>query len=217
MAIVVEHEKRKREILRKSLDLFAEDGYAAVTFQKIAEKCGITRTTLYIYFKNKREIFLGSIRQITNDVEAQLYVIIEDGALAASEKLRRVLRSILAICEENRTIFVVLRDYLAQLQKGGKNPAEHVNRRIIRLRHILSTLLIEGIDRGDLRPVSVKDANELLYGLLEAAIFRLAVLNDADIRGMSGTFNLAIDGLLEKRPEEKEKRRAEKKKNAAPF
>ncbi|WP_062429614.1 TetR/AcrR family transcriptional regulator, partial [Treponema endosymbiont of Eucomonympha sp.] len=193
------------------------DGYAAVTFQKIAEKCGITRTTLYIYFKNKREIFLGSIRQITNDVEAQLYVIIEDGALAASEKLRRVLRSILATCEENRTIFVVLRDYLAQLQKGGKNPAERVNRRIIRLRHILSTLLIEGIDRGDLRPVSVKDANGTLFGPLEWAMFCLAVLNDADIRGMSGTFNLAIDGLLEKRPEEKEKRRAGKKKNAARF
>ena len=61
MAIVVEHDKRKQEILQKSLDVFIEEGYEDATFQKIADRCGITRTTLYIYFKNKHEIFLGSI------------------------------------------------------------------------------------------------------------------------------------------------------------
>ena len=35
MAIVVEHEKRKKEILDKALDLFMENGYEDVTFQKI--------------------------------------------------------------------------------------------------------------------------------------------------------------------------------------
>ena len=53
MAIVVEHDKRRREILEKSLDVFAKDGYEDVTFQKITDRCGITRTTLYFYFKNK--------------------------------------------------------------------------------------------------------------------------------------------------------------------
>ena len=32
MAIVVEHEKRKREILEKSFQLFIEDGYEDVTY-----------------------------------------------------------------------------------------------------------------------------------------------------------------------------------------
>ena len=59
MAVQVEHDKRKQEILEKALDLFVEEGYEDVTFQKISDRCGITRTTLYIYFKNKREIFLG--------------------------------------------------------------------------------------------------------------------------------------------------------------
>ena len=34
MAIVVEHEKRKREILEKAMELFCRDGYEDVTFQK---------------------------------------------------------------------------------------------------------------------------------------------------------------------------------------
>ena len=62
MAILVEHDKRKQEILEKALDVFINEGYEDVTFQKIADRCGITRTTLYIYFNNKREIFLWSIK-----------------------------------------------------------------------------------------------------------------------------------------------------------
>ena len=72
MAVLVEHSKRKREILEKSLDLFIEEGYEDVTFQKIADRCGITRTTLYIYFKNKREILVYSIKQITENLEKAL-------------------------------------------------------------------------------------------------------------------------------------------------
>ena len=65
MAIIVEHEKRRHEILDKALEVFVDEGYEDATFQKIADKCGITRTTLYIYFKNKKEIFLWSIKQLT--------------------------------------------------------------------------------------------------------------------------------------------------------
>ena len=81
MAIIVEHDKRKHEILDKSLDIFMEEGYEDVTFQKIADRCGITRTTLYIYFKNKREIFLWSIKQLTEETEQSLQKIINYTAI----------------------------------------------------------------------------------------------------------------------------------------
>ena len=64
MAIIVEHEKRRKEILQKSLDVFVEEGYEDVTFQKIADRCGITRTTLYIYFHNKYDIFIEIIKEL---------------------------------------------------------------------------------------------------------------------------------------------------------
>ncbi len=46
MAIIVEHDKRKHTILDKALDVFVDEGYEDATFQKIADRCGITRTTL---------------------------------------------------------------------------------------------------------------------------------------------------------------------------
>ena len=94
MAIVVEHDKRKQEILQKSLDVFIEEGYEDATFQKIADRCGITRTTLYIYFKNKHEIFLGSIKELLAELENALKKIMADSSLTAETTLRAVLSTL---------------------------------------------------------------------------------------------------------------------------
>ncbi len=63
MAVVVEHDKRREKILEKALLVFIEDGFVDATYQKIADRCGIARTILYLYFKNKSEIFNYSIKQ----------------------------------------------------------------------------------------------------------------------------------------------------------
>ena len=195
MAVVVEHEKRKHEILEKSLDIFAEEGYEDVTFQKIAAKCGITRTTLYIYFKNKREIFLWSIKQLTSELEESLVSIIAEENLSNAEKLKNVLMTVLDKCVENKKLFNVVLMYLLQLKKMDKDPGERVRRRILRLRHLMSKILIDGIKSGEFKLTNVKSANEMFYSLIEAAVFRLAILNQNDVKEMESIINLAIEGL----------------------
>lgn len=202
MAIVVEHDKRKKEILETALNLFMEKGYEDVTFQKIADRCGITRTTLYIYFKNKKEIFVWSIKQLTSEIEASLVKIINDDSQSVEERLLNVLDRILEKCAENHLLFTVTLTYLLQLKKSGKDPAVRVRRRIIRLRHLLSTIIIEGINKGEFKKVNVHDTNELLYSVIEAAIFRLAVLNQKDISELRRPFHLVVTGILAKNPQQ---------------
>ena len=108
MAIVVEHDKRKHEILQKSLDVFIDEGYEDATFQKIADRCGITRTTLYIYFKNKHEIFLGSIKELLSELEVILLEIAKDSKLTAKEALIKILHEIIKQCSYNKKLFSVL-------------------------------------------------------------------------------------------------------------
>ena len=196
MAIVVEHDKRKHEILEKSLEVFIEEGYEDVTFQKIADRCGITRTTLYIYFKNKREIFLWSIKQLTSGIEQQLNEIALDTTKSSEESLRLMLKTVVDACQENKSLFSVLLTYLLALHKSGGEPGVRVRRRIVRLQHMLSTIIIRGIKAGELKKVNVKNANELFYGLIQSAIFRLSVLDEKTIDDIHDTLNLAVNGLL---------------------
>ena len=195
MAIVVEHDKRKHEILEKSLELFTREGYDDVTFQKIADACGITRTTLYIYFKNKREIFTWSIKQMTGELESRLMEILGDKNLSAEECLRQLMYWVIDTCEQNRPLFNVLLIYLINLQKTGVSAEERVNRRVIRIKHLLSMIIIEGQKRGEFKKTPVKAVNNMLYSLVESAIFEIAVLNKKDVSEVKASIDLVVEGL----------------------
>ncbi|MDR2742723.1 MAG: TetR/AcrR family transcriptional regulator [Treponema sp.] len=195
MSIVVEHEKRQREILEKALDVFIDEGYENATFQKIADRCAITRTTLYIYFRNKKEIFNFSIKQLLGKVEKDILEVKENRELNYVEKIAKVLQVILEHLEESRRLLSVILDFLINLSKSGTSPDSRVRRRTVRLRHILATMVIEGIWAGEIEPINVRAADDLLYGIIEAAIFRLAVLKRESVGELRHSAALAARQL----------------------
>ena len=197
MSIVVEHEKRRREILEKALDVFMEEGFEDVTFQKIADKCSITRTTLYIYFKNKREIFNFSIKQLLQTLENDIAVIKKEKNMSHREMLIRVMTTIIEHLAINRRLLSVVMNYLFYMSKSDYDPDYRVRRRTVRLRHILSTILIEGIKAGEFIPsINVKDSNEILYSFLEAAVFRLTVLRRDSVEELKEAMKLSVQSLI---------------------
>jgi AcrR family transcriptional regulator len=181
MSIVVEHDKRRQQILKRALDVFIDEGFENATFQKIADRCGITRTTLYIYFKNKREIFNYSIKEFLQTVEGDLLRVREDTSLNNVEKIRCVLTLILERLEKNRRLLSVSLNYLLYLSKSDVNPGYRVRRRTIRMRRILASMLIEGIRAEEIKPINVRAMDDLLYGVIESAIFRLVILKRSDV------------------------------------
>lgn len=196
MAIIIEHDKRKHEILQKSLDVFVDEGYEDATFQKIADRCGITRTTLYIYFKNKHEIFLGSIKELLSSLEIALNKIVSDDNPSSEKALRDFFDKIIDECQNNTKLFSVLLNYLLQLKKTGVDTEERVRRRVIRMRHHINTIVISGIQNGEFKQISVKEINELLYSMIESAIFKMTVLGVKDISAIKESISLAIDGII---------------------
>jgi AcrR family transcriptional regulator len=192
MSILVEHEKRRQEILKKALEVFVDEGFENATFQKIAARCGITRTTLYIYFKNKKEIFNYSIKELLWTLEQDILAVRKDQGLDCIEKLRKVIILIFERLEENTQLLSVVLNYLLYLSKSDVNPDPRVRRRTIRMRHILASMLIEGIRAGEIKSINVRAMDDLLYGLIETAIFRLTVLK----RSGTGDLQKAVEQAL---------------------
>jgi AcrR family transcriptional regulator len=192
MSIVVEHEKRRTDILEKALDVFVDEGFEDATFQKIAGRCGITRTTLYTYFKNKKEIFNYSIKLLLKKVEEDIQRVRTDVKLNSIEKITKVLLDILRRLEENRRLLSVILDYLLHISKNNADPELRVRRRTLRLRHILASMVIEGVRAGELKKLSIKTADDFLYGLIEAAIFHLVVLKRETVGSFRETVTFAV-------------------------
>ena len=55
-------EDRPREICSAALELFAERGFAGTRVDDIAARAGVSKGTLYLYFRTKEEIFGAVVR-----------------------------------------------------------------------------------------------------------------------------------------------------------
>lgn len=63
---ITERRKREKDLRRElamdaAMAIYNEEGYHAITMEKIAERCEISRASLYLYFKNKDEILIDAI------------------------------------------------------------------------------------------------------------------------------------------------------------
>ncbi len=71
--------------MRAALDLFAERGYENTTVTEIAERAGLTKTTFFRHFPDKREVLSAG-----QDTHARL---LADGIAARRPRPRRWRRS----------------------------------------------------------------------------------------------------------------------------
>ncbi len=194
MGIVVDHEARRRDILQKSLRLFAEQGYNDVTFQKIADRCGIARTTLYKYFGHKREIFDYTISLSTVEL-AQKYVELSSADLPASEKIMNLLEHVLRVIFRHRMLLTVILDYVLSVQRTGHTMRKPIERHTIGLKSVLRRLLKEGMAAGEFAPKPIGVTTALLYGIMESAILRITISENAKIDELKAMLQQTVGSL----------------------
>ena len=64
-------ERTKERILLEALDLFAREGYEAVSVRDIADRVGLTKGALYRHYRSKRDIFDSILARMDNQIRIQ--------------------------------------------------------------------------------------------------------------------------------------------------
>src|SRR5258708_21206602 len=59
------------EILAAALDVFVERGFARARLEEVARRAGVTKGTIYLYFKSKEALFKAVVRGTIVPVIAQ--------------------------------------------------------------------------------------------------------------------------------------------------
>ena len=85
-------EDRPKEICAAALAVFAEKGFAAAKLDEIAKRAGVSKGTLYLYFKDKEELFGAVLR----DTIAPNIEMLRDSGLSANIPFEQAARAILA-------------------------------------------------------------------------------------------------------------------------
>jgi AcrR family transcriptional regulator len=152
----------KREaILRASVQLFLDRGYARTAMNQIAEKLRITKPHLYHYFRNKDEILLECYRWGCLLIRESLDEIVARGGTGL-EKVSEFIGSYLEIITGDFGRAVIRLDE-AELSREARAEVRSYKREIDRR---LRSLIQIGIDDGSIAPVDLKLASSAIAGAL---------------------------------------------------
>lgn len=69
--------RRTRRLLRDAcISLILEKGYSAVTVEEIAERADVGRTTFYMHYRDKDDLFVNSISRMSEELYEQILPLI---------------------------------------------------------------------------------------------------------------------------------------------
>lgn len=179
----VDHEARKERILHTALKVFAREGYKDANLSIIANECGISRPTIYQYFKNKEEIYYFAVKLVTGRM---FYTYAEYAWNTEDPIVHRIMKicdDIIDMAANHRDALTSLMDVMLQLKKEGLDFSDIIFRRTAKLHILFKRLLRLGISNGDIIKCEVNRVTHHLVILLESFCFQLAFLEAFNIQG----------------------------------
>lgn len=84
-------EERPEELLDAALEVFASRGYRATRLEEIADAAGVTRGTIYYYFKGKDELLTKAVETRIRAIFSGIRAESRDPQRGAAERLRATL------------------------------------------------------------------------------------------------------------------------------
>ncbi len=195
MPKIIDYEKRKEEISRKALSVFVEKGYYNTSLADISERCGIGGTTLYIYFKNKDEIFQFTIASINEIIKADLQSVLEDENMSFIEKIKVLIEKLFKEYK-NSGMLTALIDYRLVARREKNNYIlKKIQEGMQGINNALKQLLSEGIRSKEIKPVDKEKMTVTLYALLESLFLNIPIDKVSSIDEHLKAVNILIDGL----------------------
>jgi len=162
-------EERKDQILDAASEVFAEKGVHEARMDDIVEKSGLSKGTLYWYFKSKEEIIFGIFEQMFKREFEELGKL--DGSdNSASDRLLYLTERVIKDLNHMLRLMPIAYEFIS-LAFRRKFIQEAFKRYFNAYLDILVPLIQQGIDSGEFRQV---DALEV--AIASGAIFEGTIL-----------------------------------------
>jgi AcrR family transcriptional regulator len=152
----------EREIIEHATRLFAERGFAGTSVQDIADAMGMSRPTLYYYFKSKDELLASLVTEVTEGAAAQIRAVAGDRGQNATERLRSIARLLASWRAEQPGRFLLLVRSESVLPPGLARVNERAKRSTLRE---LTKVIEQGVATGEFRMVDPRPAALAVLGI----------------------------------------------------
>lgn len=188
-------EARNEDILNAALELFSRDGFSATRIDDVAERAGISKGTVYLYFKSKEELFEAVVRRFIEPHIENMGTISEQTDLNAEELLRRQVRILYKqIAATN------LREILRMLMAEGERFPHlidyYFDNVISRGFVAIAAVIARGVKEGEFRNIHVEQYPQTIVGPVIMAGIWKSLLERRKELDVDSLYETHIDLLL---------------------
>jgi len=191
-------EQRRQEILDAAMLVFAECGYRCADVDRIAEKAGVGKGTVYRIFCNKEAVFLASVEQAIEGLRSYVLAGIES-LEDPREVIRRIVHCYFEYFDHNPTVVELFVQERAEFRNQSK-PLYFVYQETEREKWLAfyQQLQASGLMR-DVDPAVVMD---LVGNLLLGTVFSQRLAGDRQplVEQVDGVVDLLFHGFLRSTP-----------------
>jgi AcrR family transcriptional regulator len=193
-----DRDERRRQLLLAARRVFSERGYHATTVEEITREAGVAKGTFYLYFTEKREIFVDLIQSFF-DLITQVGQSVSQQVSNQADFLSRVTQA----AQELARIFSENRDLVRLAYRNAMGIDEEMENRARQFYHRLAQLEAENIRVGIQLGLFRKDLNLLVAAyahigmgerLLLQGLFDRSFPQDVDL--VKELLLLAYSGLM---------------------
>jgi AcrR family transcriptional regulator len=145
-------------VLHATLELAAEEGPPGLRMDSIAKRAGVSKETLYRWWRSKTEVVLEALAQRslstiplpdTGSLHGDLSAFLHATVASADDTTQRLLRALAAEAARDRSFAALVTDQFLATRRAA-----------------LGELLQRGVERGELTSRKAAIAIDLIYGSL---------------------------------------------------
>ncbi|HPY12664.1 MAG TPA: TetR/AcrR family transcriptional regulator [Sphaerochaeta sp.] len=177
----IDHEARKEKILHTALRVFGREGYRDSNLSLIASECGISRPTIYQYFKDKEEIYYYAVKLVTGRMFNKYATYAWSSDEDYITRIGHICLDIMRTASESEGELTSLVDVMLQMKKEGRDFNEIILRRTAKLTILFKRLLRMGIQEAQIIACDVNKVADHLLLMLESSCFQVAFLDTFDM------------------------------------
>lgn len=179
----------KKKILGAAVKVFSRYGYAGASIREIAKASGISIGGVYLYFKNKEELYLSLIKERISEKNQRIRSAVESAGSPA-EALSVFVDMHLEYAMKNKELI------LMHIREHGFTFRMDIKREYLRRQTRMVGKIIErGIREGEFRKCNVNETAKIIMGSLRGIMLSMAVEDERSITA-KGLNELLMRGLL---------------------
>ena len=158
------------------MDVFSSHGYSGANIRKVAEKAGVSVGSIYLYFKNKEELYRSLLIEKRREMADRTMTAV-DSAQDASQALSNFLRLYLEYAMKHREFIMLhIREH------GFTFDLKEKKQFFLSQRNLIEKIINRGVRSGEFRKCDVRETAKLVMGSLRGITLSTALHEDGSVR-----------------------------------